>query len=203
MGFKQLIVADAFRYRGRTGAGEVAHALAHVRTFRPIFTLRLCQALASKRGAWLPLRVLARVLHRMACHQAAMDLPWATKIGPGFCITHGWGLVVNQHALFGANVTLFHGATIGRSDSIQADGERISGYPVIEDNAWIGPHAIVVGGVTVGAGSRVAGGALVFKSVEPACIVSGNPAQVVRRDCPPDVMNPVDLRQFGVGVERP
>jgi serine O-acetyltransferase len=124
---------------------------------------------------------------------AAIDLPWRTSIGAGLGVTHGWGLVVAAGARIGCNVTLFHGVTLGRRDQIAADGARRVGYPVIEDEVWIGPHAIVVGAVTIGCGSRIGGGAFVNFDVPPRSIVSGNPGAVVRQDCTPDVMNRAPL----------
>jgi serine O-acetyltransferase len=82
--------------------------------------------------------------------------------------------------------------TIGQNDELLDDGSRVTRCPVIEDDVWIGPNAIVVGGVTVGAGSRIAGGAFVFKDIPSKCLVIGNPAQIVKTDCEPDVGNRVE-----------
>jgi serine O-acetyltransferase len=38
-----------------------------------------------------------------------IDLPLRTPVGPGLHIAHSVGLVVNEQARIGANVTLFHG----------------------------------------------------------------------------------------------
>ena len=62
-------------------------------------------------------------------------------------------------------------------------------FPVIENEVWIGPHAIVVGKTVIGFGSRVAGGAYVFKSVPPFSIVAGNPSKIIKSGCVPDVWN--------------
>lgn len=51
----------------------------------------------------------------------------------------------------------------------------------IEDDVWIGMRAIVLSGVTVGAGAIVGAGAVVCNDVPPWTVVSGNPARVVRR----------------------
>lgn len=50
----------------------------------------------------------------------------------------------------------------------------------IGPNCFIGGRAIVLPGLTVGAGSIVAAGAVVTKDVPPASIVAGNPARVIR-----------------------
>ena len=155
--------------------------------------MRLCQAAARARG---PLRALLfplRMAHRIASSFAAVDLPWECEIGAGLAITHGWGLVVSPGAKVGCNVTLFHGATLGRRDRIAQNGARITEHPVIEDEVWVGPHAIIVGGVTIGRGSRLAGGTFVTGNVPPHSVVVGNPSSVVRSGCPPDVTNPAPL----------
>ena len=107
---------------------------------------------------------------------------------PGLALTHGRGIVVNVNAIIGSNVTLFHGVTLGQRDSISRDGTRTTSYPIIEDDVWIGPHAIIVG-VKIGKGSRIAGGAYVFVDVPPHSVVVGNPGKIVKTDCTSDVVN--------------
>lgn len=51
---------------------------------------------------------------------------------------------------------------------------------VIEDRTWIGAHAIILKGVTIGHDSVIAAGAVVTRSVPPFSVCAGNPAQVVR-----------------------
>lgn len=178
---------DTWRQFGSFTWGLALRGLLRRRTLRPVATLRLCHAAAARSRVLL---VAARLLHGWACRSAGIDLPWRTNAGPGLALTHGWGLVVNEGAVLGRNVTLFHGVTLGQRDHIAADGARRTvGCPVIEDDVWIGPHAIVVGAVRIGTGSRIAGGAVVFEDVPAHSIVLGNPARVVKSNCAPDVMN--------------
>jgi serine O-acetyltransferase len=155
--------------------------------------MRLCQGAAQSGGIWLIALPIFRTIHGIATQLAGVDFPWRTDVGAGLVVAHGWGLVVNSGARIGCNVTLFHGVTIGRRDRIDVHGGRVSQLPVIEDDVWIGPHAIVVGGVTIGRGSRIAGGAFVSENVPPFSIVVGNPATVVKEGCVPDVLNAVPL----------
>jgi serine O-acetyltransferase len=186
-----VIGADIYRCRGRQGIAAGAGLLLVSRPFRAVFTLRLYQRLArSGAGRWLS--PLAAVAHRWACGAAAMDIPLRTSIGPGFKIAHGWGIVINAHARIGRNVTLFHGVTIGQADRIAPDGSRITRYPVLEDNVWVGPGAAILGGVVIGEGSRILAGAIVTTDIPPRSLVSGNPAVVIRSDCVPDVDNAWD-----------
>lgn len=153
------------------------------RTFRVVVTMRLCQSIAASHGLIKIVLPIFQLLHRIATHMAAMDLSWRTEIGEGIALTHGWSLVVSPMAKIGKNVTLFHGVTIGRRDRISRDGERLIDYPILEDEVWVGPYAIIVGGVKIGRGSRIAGGAFVTDSVPPYSVISGNPSAIVKSDC--------------------
>lgn len=64
-----------------------------------------------------------------------------------------------------------------------ATGERINPAASVEigDHVWLGLRSMVMKGSRIGDGSVVAAGALVSGEVEPACIVGGTPARVLRR----------------------
>lgn len=51
---------------------------------------------------------------------------------------------------------------------------------VIEDEVWIGAHAVVLKGVVVGRRSVIAAGAVVTRDVPPDTVVAGVPARVIR-----------------------
>ena len=189
----QVICADVYRFRGTAGWLPLIVCLLGARNFRPIFTMRVIRTLTDSGLAGRALALPIRLLHRLFCWMAAMDFPSETRVGPGLAITHGWGLVVSPGARIGSNCTLFHGVTLGRKDDIDAAGGRNAGFPVIEDEVWIGAHAIVVGAVTVGRGARIAAGAVVTKSVPAGAIVGGNPARVLRVSAVPDVGNRAPL----------
>jgi acetyltransferase-like isoleucine patch superfamily enzyme len=65
------------------------------------------------------------------------------------------------------------------------DTTKISSAPVrICEDVWIGADATVLKGVTVGARSIVAAGAVVTRDVPPDTVVAGIPARAVkRRNC--------------------
>ena len=136
---------------------------------------------------------LARLIHKITTNQASIDLPWKTNIGYGFTITHDWGLVITPYATIGNNVTVFHGVTIGRRDTTSNDGTLKKGFPTIKDDVWIGPNAIVVGDITIGKGSKIAPGAFITESLPPYSLAIGNPSQIVKRNCRPDVPNKFNL----------
>lgn len=181
---------DVYRVTGVRSWQSVLVSLVARRTFRPIVTARL---LHWAKGGLLrrPLMLLLLPIHVIFRWSAAMDLPHQAQLGRGFRIDHGWGLVINSNAKIGQNVTLFHGVTLGQSDHVNRAGERSTTFPVIEDEVWIGPNAVIAG-VKVGRGSRIAGGAFVSFDVPAHSLVIGNPATVVRSGVLPDVVNPVE-----------
>lgn len=61
------------------------------------------------------------------------------------------------------------------------DGPFTKGDIVIGNDVWIGHHAILLSGVTIGHGAVVGAGAVVAKDVRPYAIVVGNPAREIRR----------------------
>jgi len=193
------VKADLTRIHGRYSLGLLLLTFLHVHHFRPVFTMRLCQAVS---GLPAPLRVLlffpCRVLHYFTQQWAAITLSWNSQIGPGFLINHGWGFVTGRGPktgpgiIIGSNVTVFHGVTIGMKHKITASGRTIE-FPVVEDDVWIGPHAIIAGNVVVGRGSRIAPGTVVTGNVEPYSIVGGNPMRVLKTNALPDVAHPAQL----------
>jgi acetyltransferase-like isoleucine patch superfamily enzyme len=72
---------------------------------------------------------------------------------------------------------------VGACHRVELDKRRayITVEPItIEANVWIGTAATVLPGVTAGADSVVAAGAVVTHDVPPATVVAGVPATVVR-----------------------
>ena len=116
--------------------------------------------------------------------QATRDLtgveihPGAT-IGPGFFIDHGMGVVIGETAEVGADVTLYHGVTLGGTSL-----EKGKRHPTIGDRVVIGAGAKVLGAITIGEDSRIGANAVVVRSVPANSVVVGVPGQIVQRSHP-------------------
>jgi acetyltransferase-like isoleucine patch superfamily enzyme len=91
-------------------------------------------------------------------------------------------------------VTIKAGAAIGIRAVIIAHFRELHGV-VIEEDASIGPGAIIMPNVTIGKGSVVTAGSVVTKSVPPMTVVQGNPAEPIARVGVPLKMN-ISLREF-------
>jgi acetyltransferase-like isoleucine patch superfamily enzyme len=59
----------------------------------------------------------------------------------------------------------------------------------IGNDVWIGSHALIKGGVTIGNGAIIGAYSIVTKDVEPFTIVAGNPAHVIRKRFHNDEIN--------------
>jgi serine O-acetyltransferase len=103
--------------------------------------------------------------------------PGAT-IGPGFFIDHGMGVVIGETAEIGADVTLYHGVTLGGTSL--AKGKR---HPTLEDRVVVGAGAKILGAITIGADSRIGANA----------VVVGVPGQIVKRSKPHTAQDAPDL----------
>lgn len=81
-----------------------------------------------------------------------------------------------NHQMDSATTFPFYSKLIKRSPV-----DAISNGPIsIEDEVWIGTHALIFSGVRVGKGAIIAAGSIVTKDVPPYAIVGGNPAKVIR-----------------------
>jgi acetyltransferase-like isoleucine patch superfamily enzyme len=63
---------------------------------------------------------------------------------------------------------------------------------VIGNDVWIGPGAVVLGGVHIGDGCRILPNSVVTTDLPAGSMAGGIPAKVIKTSVPRDVMNPVD-----------
>ncbi len=125
-----------------------------------------------QRGMKLP----ARWLSQFARMVTGIEIHPGATIGPRLFIDHGMGVVIGETAEIGADVTLYHGVTLG-GVSLEP-GKR---HPTLEDRVVVGAGAKVLGAITIGRNSRIGANAVVVKDVEPDSVVVGIPGQPVKR----------------------
>jgi len=102
-----------------------------------------------------------------------IDIPPQTKLGNGLLMYHTGGVIVNDKAIIGNNVTLSPGVTIGKTANKKGDGP---GYPKIGNEVWIGTNAVIIGNVTIGDNVLIAANCFVNRNVPSNSVVFGNPA---------------------------
>ena len=119
----------------------------------------------------------ARWLSQLARFFTGIEIHPGATIGRRFMIDHGMGVVIGETSVIGDDVTLYQGVTLGGTG--KETGKR---HPTLEDFVVVGVGAAVLGDITIGAGSRVGGGAVVVNDVPPNCTVVGVPGRIVVRE---------------------
>ncbi len=122
------------------------------------------------------LRLLARWFSHFMRALTGIEIHPGARIGPRFFIDHGMGVVIGETAEIGADVTLYHGVTLGGVSLHK--GKR---HPTLADRVVVGAGAKILGPITIGENSRIGANAVVVKSVPPNSVVVGVPGQVVTR----------------------
>jgi serine O-acetyltransferase len=124
-------------------------------------------------GAGVPL--MPRLIAASARSLTGIEIHPAARIGDGFFIDHGMGVVVGETAEIGRDVTLYQGVTLGGTGF--ATGKR---HPTVQDNVTIGSGAKLLGPITIGHGAKIGANSVVIHDVPPNSTVVGNPGHPVR-----------------------
>lgn len=130
------------------------------------------------------LKLLARWLSQFNRFLTGIEIHPAARIGPGFFIDHGMGVVIGETAEIGANVTMYHGVTLGG-----VSWEKGKRHPTIGDYVVLGAGAKVLGPITIGDHTRIGANSVVVKNIPPESVVVGVPGRVRHRNGslrPPD-----------------
>lgn len=122
------------------------------------------------------LHLAARLLSNLTRGITGIEIHPGAQIGPGCFIDHGMGVVIGETTEIGANVTIYHGVTLGGSST--APGKR---HPTLQDGVVVGAGAAVLGDILIEANSRIGANAVVVKPVPPNAVVVGVPGQIVTR----------------------
>lgn len=130
-------------------------------------------------------------IYRIILRRQSIKLGFSIPInvfGPGLSIAHYGSIVVNQNTIVGKNCRLHNGVNIGASGG----GTEA---PIIGDNVYIGPGAILFGDIKIANNVTIGANATVNKSCDiEHCVLAGTPAKVVKENNPNWIeFNNVDL----------
>ena len=119
----------------------------------------------------------ARLISQFSKFLTSVEIHPAVRIGKGFFIDHGCGVVIGETTIIGNNVTLYHGVTLGGictlDDNCNKSNKR---HPTICNNVIIGAGAKILGPITISDNVKVGANAVVLKNVENDVTVVGVPA---------------------------
>jgi serine O-acetyltransferase len=130
--------------------------------------------------------LVPRLISMLAREVTGIEIHQGARIGKGFFIDHGMGVVIGETAEIGDNVTIFQGVTLGGTG--KEKGKR---HPTIEDNVVIAAGAKVLGPIIIGENSKVGAQSVVLQDVPPNCTVVGVPGRVTF--CSGERISPIDL----------
>jgi len=126
-------------------------------------------------GAGIP--VLPRFISQFSRFLTGIEIHPGAKIGRGFFIDHGNGVVIGETAEIGDNVTVFHQVTLGGKG-----GEKGKRHPTLGSNIMVGAGAKLLGNILIGDNVKIGAGSVVVKNVASNSVAAGNPAMIIRRN---------------------
>jgi serine O-acetyltransferase len=135
--------------------------------------------------------ILPRVISQLARWVTGVEIHPSAKIGTGFFIDHGMGVVIGETAEIGDYVTLFQGVTLGGTGK-----ERGKRHPTLGNHVVVGAGAKILGGITIGDNVKIGANSVVLKNVAANSTVIGVPARVIKTQgtrLPDATMDQVDL----------
>lgn len=139
--------------------------------FHAIFLYRINHLL------WkMHLPVVPRFMSQLARFLTGIEIHPAAKIGKGFFIDHGMGVVVGETAEIGENVLLYQGVTLGGTG--KEKGKR---HPTLGNNVVVGTGAKILGAITIGNNVKIGANSVVLNPVPDNSIVVGVPGRVIKK----------------------
>ena len=128
--------------------------------------------------AWLIVEKAVSVAEKYADKtrlKTGIEIHPGAKIGKGFVIDHGMGVVIGETTEIGNNVLIYQGVTLGGTG--KETGKR---HPTIGNNVVIGCGAKVLGPVNIGDNAKIAANAVVLTDVPPDSTAVGAPAKIIK-----------------------
>ncbi len=139
----------------------------------PGFHARQSHRLAHTLFRW-HIPVLPRLISHISRFLTGIEIHPGAKIGEGFFIDHGMGVVIGETSEIGDNVTLYQGVTLGGTSH-----QRAKRHPTLGNNVVVGVGAQLIGAITIGDNTKVGAGSVVVTSVPANATVVGVPGRVV------------------------
>ena len=140
------------------------------------FHALLAYRLAHRLHVW-GVPFLPRAMSQIARLLTGVEIHPAAKIGRGFFIDHGMGVVIGETAEIGDYVTLFQGVTLGGTGK-----ERGKRHPTLGNHVVVGAGAKILGGIRIGDNVKIGANSVLLKSVPADSTVIGVPGRVIKSE---------------------
>ena len=118
----------------------------------------------------------ARWLSHWGRFLTGIEIHPGARIGAGFFIDHGMGVVIGETTVIGEDVLVYHNVTLGGTSL-----KKKKRHPTVGNGVVISPGAKVLGDITVGDYAKIGPNAVVRSDVAPGATVVGIPGRAVQR----------------------
>lgn len=123
--------------------------------------------------------IIGELYHLFCVVFLAIELRPETEVGPNMWFPHPYNIVIHSNVRIGSSCMIRHGVTIGNTAGMDGGDTAV---PVIGDHVEMGPGCVVVGGIHIGDGARIAANAFVGSDVPAGAMAIGNPARILRAE---------------------
>jgi serine O-acetyltransferase len=124
----------------------------------------------------LKIPFLPRLLSQISRFWTGIEIHPGAKIGKGFFIDHGMGVVIGETTEIGDNCVLFHNVTLGGTGKHK--GKR---HPTLGNNVMVGTGAILLGPIKVGNNVKIGANTFILmQDVPDNTTVAGTPGRIVK-----------------------
>ncbi len=128
-----------------------------------------------RRGLRMPFSFIYKILFLFIQIITGIELPCEAKVGKRFTIEHFGNIIVSGDAVFGDDVIIRNGVTVGLKHT------GIRGSPTIGNRVDIGVGAKLLGPIQIGDDVAIGANAVVIKDVPANSIAVGVPAKIIPR----------------------
>ncbi|MBI4685839.1 MAG: cysteine--tRNA ligase [Nitrospirae bacterium] len=120
--------------------------------------------------------VIPRLLSQIGRFLTGIEIHPAAKIGPGFFIDHGMGVVIGETAEVGETCLLYQGVTLGGTG--KEKGKR---HPTLGNNVTVGAGAKILGAITIGNNVVIGANSVILKPIPDNSICVGVPGRITKK----------------------
>jgi serine O-acetyltransferase len=178
--FKLVHYLAADLHRARVLLHGSADGVSGLRLWLGVFSPRFVPVLLCRVAHFfycLKLAPVAKVFSLLNFFFFGIEIAVQCRVGKGLFLPHTQGTVIGAYSI-GENATIFQGVTLGARELDFSFLE--SSRPFVGDDVTIGSGAKVLGGLTLGSGSRIGANAVVLESIPANVAAAGVPARITK-----------------------
>lgn len=128
--------------------------------------------------------LVSRIISELAHSETGIDIHPGAKIGKGFFIDHGTGVVIGETCIIGERVRIYQAVTLGakRFETDDQGGLKkdYARHPIVEDDVVIYAGATILGRIIIGKGSTIGGNVWLTHTVPAGSQILQSPSETCK-----------------------